>query len=101
MLKIWVLLEEWSLIQYADDTIFMLDEGDVNARNLKFILCPFEQMSGLKINFLKSEVFCLGQALDQADMYGEILTCQAGTLPIKYLRIPIDQVRLQNKQWNF
>jgi hypothetical protein len=49
-----------AILQYADDTMFLLEEGFENARNLKFLLCLFEQMSGLKINFLKSEVFCLG-----------------------------------------
>lgn len=90
-----------AILQYADDTIFLLEEGDENARNLKFILCLFEQMSGLKINFLKSEVFCLGEATHFADMYGEIFTCQAGQLPLKYLGMPIYKERLQNKHCKF
>lgn len=90
-----------AILQYADDTIFLLEEGDENARNLKFILCLFEQLSGLKINFLKSEVFCLGKAVEQSDMYSEIFTCQLGVLPMKYLGIPIDQTSLQNKHWKF
>lgn len=61
----------------------------------------FEQISGLKINFLKSEVFCLGSAQDNKDMYEEIFTCQSGSIPMKYLGIPIDKVRLQNKYWKF
>lgn len=90
-----------AILQYADDTVFLLEEGDKNARNLKFILCLFEQMSGLKINFLKSEVFSLGAAEEHANMYGEIFTCQPGVLPMKYLGIPIDKSRLANTQWKF
>jgi hypothetical protein len=41
---------------------YLLDEGFEYERNLKFILCLFEQMSGLKIIFPKSEVFCLENA---------------------------------------
>jgi hypothetical protein len=30
--------------------------------NMKLILCLFEQLSGLKINFHKSEIYCFGKA---------------------------------------
>jgi hypothetical protein len=60
-------------LQYADYTIFLDDlEG---ARNLKFILCIFEQMSGLKINFHKNEIICLGKAVEREHFYADIFTC--------------------------
>jgi hypothetical protein len=42
-----------SILQYADDTILLLEDSLENARNVKYILCLFEQVSGLKINFHK------------------------------------------------
>jgi hypothetical protein len=48
-----------SILQYADDTIIFLDHDLSSARNLKILLCAFENLSGLKINFHKSEVFLL------------------------------------------
>jgi len=45
-----------AILQYADDTILCLQEDEENARNMKFLLYMYEQMSGLKINFEKSEV---------------------------------------------
>ena len=45
-------------LQYVDDTILLLQDNLEFARNLKFILILFERMSGLKINFQKSEVYC-------------------------------------------
>jgi hypothetical protein len=51
-----------SILQYADDTILLFEDDLENARNVKFILCLFEQISGLKINFHKSDFFCLGVA---------------------------------------
>jgi hypothetical protein len=30
------------------------------AKNLKLVLCAFEKLSGLKINFHKSEMYCFG-----------------------------------------
>jgi hypothetical protein len=47
-----------SILQYADDTIIFLYHDLEQAKNLKLLLCAFEQLSGLKINFHKSEVFC-------------------------------------------
>ena len=49
-----------SHIQYADDTVIMIDGSDQSIRNLKLILYCFEWLTGLKINFHKSEVFVLG-----------------------------------------
>jgi hypothetical protein len=63
-----------SILQYADDTILLLDDELKNARNVKFILCLFEQISGLKINFHKSEIFCLGATRDGAHQYSKIFT---------------------------
>jgi hypothetical protein len=51
-----------SILQYADDTILFMEHNIDQARNIKLLLSAFEQMSGLKINFHKSEIFCFGQA---------------------------------------
>ena len=51
-----------SILQYADDTILFMDHDLPKAVNMKLILCIFEQLSGLKINFDKSENFCFGKA---------------------------------------
>jgi retron-type reverse transcriptase len=53
-----------SILQYADDTILFLEHDIEKAINMKLILCIFEQLSGLKINFHKSEIFCFGKAKD-------------------------------------
>ncbi|KAK1570145.1 hypothetical protein QYE76_027234 [Lolium multiflorum] len=48
-----------SLLQYADDTILLIQDDAEQAVNLKLILYIFETMSGLKINFEKSEVMMI------------------------------------------
>ena len=55
-----------SILQYADDTILFMEHDMANTRNVKLILCLFEQLSGLKINFHKSELFCFVEAADYA-----------------------------------
>jgi hypothetical protein len=61
-----------SILQYADDTILFLEHDIAKAVNMKLILCISEQLSGLKINFNKSEFFCFGKAKDMEDQYRHI-----------------------------
>jgi hypothetical protein len=59
------------------------------ARNVKLIISAFEQLSGLKINFHKSELFCFGDAKDGTHLNAELFGCGLGCFPISYLGIPI------------
>lgn len=88
-----------SILQYADDTILFLEHDLDKARNMKLILAAFEQVSGLKINFHKSELFCFGEARDASDQYAEIFGCKQGQLPMCYLGIPIHYKKLRNTDW--
>jgi hypothetical protein len=58
-----------SILQYADDTIIFMSHDVQKAVNMKFLLNTFEQVSGLKINFHKSEIFCFGKAKDHEEFY--------------------------------
>jgi hypothetical protein len=46
-----------SILQYADDTILFMEHDVEKVVNMKLILCMFEQLSRLKINFHKSDFF--------------------------------------------
>jgi hypothetical protein len=43
-------------LQYADDTLLLLDKDEAHARNMKCILTCFEMISGMRMNFHKSEL---------------------------------------------
>jgi hypothetical protein len=88
-----------SILQYADDTVLFLDHDLDKAKNLKLLLCAFEQLSGLKINFHKSEIFCFGDAEDARLDYVDLFCCKSGEFPIKYLGIPIHYRTLRNVDW--
>ena len=88
-----------SILQYADDTILFMEHDIEKAKNLKLILSAFEQLSGLKINFHKSELFCFGDAQAEANQYAELFGCEVGEFPISYLGIPIHFRRLTIAQW--
>jgi hypothetical protein len=89
-----------SILQYVDDTILFMEHDIAKALNMKLILCIFEQLSGLKINFHKSEIFCLGEAKDIEQQYMQIFGCEEGALPFKCLGIPIHHRILRNAEWN-
>ena len=78
-----------SILQYADDTILFMEHDFERALNMKLILCIFEHLFGLKINFHKSEIFCFGAAKDSEQQYRELFGCESGSLPFKYLGVPI------------
>jgi hypothetical protein len=86
-------------LQYADGTILLLQDNLEFARNLKFILILFERMSGLKINFQKSEVYCFGNANNNKEAYAKIFTCPIKDLPMSYLGVPIDHKTLSIAHW--
>lgn len=67
-----------SILQYADDTMIFMDHDLDQATNLKLILGVFEQLSGLKINYHKSEIFYFGAAKDRESVYSHNLKLLAG-----------------------
>ena len=61
-----------SILQYTDDTIIFMEQDLANVRNMKLVLCLFEQLTGLKINFHKSELFCFGRANEEQEPYRKL-----------------------------
>lgn len=52
-------------LQYADDTMILMEHDDTTIVNMKFLLYCFEWMSGLKINYHKSEVIVFGASEEE------------------------------------
>jgi len=49
-----------NMLQYADDTVFFCEANVKSVFNIKVALNCFELSSGLKVNFMKSKISCLG-----------------------------------------
>ena len=79
--------------------LFRSEHHIEKATNLKLILSAFEQLSGLKINFHKSELFCFGEAKEAIQQYTDLFGCAQGQFPMRYLGIPIHYRRLTNAEW--
>ncbi|KAK1692879.1 hypothetical protein QYE76_009576 [Lolium multiflorum] len=88
-------------LQYADDTLILIQGSDEDIANLKFLLMCFEDMSGLKINYHKSEVFVLGQRFEERTSIANKLNCKLGSFPFIYLGLPISDRKLTLEQWLF
>jgi hypothetical protein len=88
-----------SILQYADDTIIFMEHDLEQAKHMKILLCDFEQLLGLKINFHKSEMFCYGDAKNCSDQYSHIFGCGMGQYPFRYLGIPMNHKKLSNRDW--
>ena len=87
-----------SILQYADDTVIFMSHDVEKAVNMKLVLITFEQLSGLKINFHKSEIFCFGKAKEQEVLfYSQLFGCDIWTYPFRYLGIPMHTRKLSNK----
>jgi hypothetical protein len=74
-----------SHLQYADDTMILLDPCDEGISNLKLILLCFEDLSGLKINLSKSEAVVVGRPTAEKVRIGHLLNCKLVDFPITYL----------------
>ena len=56
-------------LQYADDTLLSLKNDIQQARHFKFLLVCFEHLSGMKINYHKSDLMTLNLDEDEQEDY--------------------------------
>ena len=66
-------------------------------RNLKSILIWFEQLSGMRINFHKSELIPMNVEPEAVHNLAHLFSCPVGTLPIKYLGVPLHYGKLSRE----
>jgi hypothetical protein len=88
-----------SILQYADDMILFLDDDLEKANGLRIVLSAFEKLSGLQINFHKSELFCFSDTKERIVEYVRLFGCKEGEFPFRYLGISMSPRRLFNKDW--
>ena len=77
-----------SHLLYADDTIIFCDANAEQLMYLRWTLMWFEAFSVLKINLHKSEIIPLGW-VDNVEELAAELGCGVGSLPTKYLGLPL------------
>ena len=88
-----------SILQYADDTILFFSHDLPKATNMKLLLSLFEQLSGLKINFHKSDFFYFDKAKEHEAEYSQLSGYDVGKFPFRYLGLPMHYRKLSNSDW--
>ncbi|XP_028051602.1 uncharacterized protein LOC114256191 [Camellia sinensis] len=88
-----------SHLQFAYDIILFCKADWVEVTNVKRVLRCFEVVSGLKINYHKSDVSGVG--IDEAivDEFASRLNCTIHKLPFKYLGLPLGANPRRNQSW--
>jgi hypothetical protein len=67
--------------------------------NWAVIYTPSESMSGMKINYHKSEVFVMGCDVEEQQRVANLFNYKLGVLPMVYLGVPIGEYRLNNENF--
>lgn len=86
-------------LQYADDTLLILENPRVDL-NVKWILTYFEQVSWMRINYHRSALVPINMNEEELSPFLDILRCQVGAFPIKYLGLHLhsDNLRREDLQ---
>ena len=73
----------------------------MNFSNMKFILFCFEAMSGMKINYNKSEIFGFGIDTELQEEVARVFGCIVGQLPMIYLGLPVNDIKISKAQFSY
>ncbi|GKV52388.1 hypothetical protein SLEP1_g58974 [Rubroshorea leprosula] len=89
-----------SLLQFADDIVILGKANSESSFTVKTILRWFELMSGLRINFGKSNVFGFNVAPRWIKGAASALHCGVGETPFMYLGMPVGGKSGSKKMWD-
>ena len=63
---------------YADDTLLFLEDNIEKANNFKWLLLCYEQMTGMRINFDKSDLLTIGVEESRINEYSKKFAVRRG-----------------------
>lgn len=81
--------QDFPIIQYADDTLIILEASATQLFFLKGVLQSFSDSTGLKINFSKSMMVPLNISSEKVNHLPRTFGCQVGSFPFTYLGLPM------------
>ena len=84
---------------FADDTLIFCDANIDQMLILRMVLIWFEAVSGLKVILGKPELVAVG-AVHNMDLLVAVLGCKQGSLPMKYLGLPLGAKFKDKSIWN-
>ncbi|XP_077249090.1 uncharacterized protein LOC143888520 [Tasmannia lanceolata] len=84
------------LVMYADDVMIFITPDIESVAGIKDCLQSFKLIAGLDVNFQKSEAYLSGISAQLKDQICSSLCIKEGSLPIKYLGLPLITKRLSS-----
>ena len=94
--SIWVRISQ---LLFAKDTILFCDASRDQLLAIRLALSCFQAFTGLKVNVGKSENVSMGE-VGNIDALANILSCRVGSLPMKYLGMPLGTLFKTASIWN-
>jgi hypothetical protein len=80
---------DFPVVQYADDTILIMEASQGQLFCLKGILQTFSQSTGLKVNHAKSCLMPINISDEKAAIMAVVFGCQVRSYPFTYLGLPM------------
>ena len=87
-----------SHLLFADDTILFCDASREQLLSIRMVMC-FQAFTGLKVNVGKSEIVPIGE-VNNLTALADIFSCRVGSLPMKYLGMPLGTSFKTTSIWN-
>ena len=80
---------DFPIVQYADDTLLVLEASQRQLFVLKALLNSFADSTGLKVNYNKSFIYPINVSPEKMSILANTFNCQQGTFPFTYLGLPL------------
>jgi hypothetical protein len=80
---------DFPVIQYADDTLIIMEGCSTQLQFLKTLLGNFSSSTGLRVNFAKSLMIPINIDTDRMNALAQAFGCSIGSLPFTYLGLPL------------
>jgi hypothetical protein len=84
-------------LQYTDDTLLFIKNDVRQAHNLKWLLSIFEHLSGMRINFNKSDLVPINVTIEEVNVLAQVFGCKVSEFPLKYLGVPLHFGKLRKQ----
>ena len=83
----------YPIIQYAYDTILLVNADETQLLAIKEMLVRFHASTGLKVNFNKSSLIPVNVSNEVTAHLAKFFDCSIGQMPFTYLGLPLGTTR--------
>jgi hypothetical protein len=81
--------ENFPIVQYADDTLILLQADARQLVFLKALLHTFAESTGLRVNYMKSQMYPINVSHERMTVLAGTFGCDIGVMPFTYLGLPM------------